>query len=166
MIDPLTKVLFDEANFAASLSPDPSTQTGAVLHDRTMVIGRGHNGFPDGVDEKHWAGPKECKYARVVHAEVAAILNAVRTGHGNFVYGSRMYAPWAACSNCAKHIAYAGVSRLYRLNFLANGVDESSPWYEDCLVGDEILGEAGVEIIEIDDYVSPVRLRRNGALWP
>lgn len=159
--DPLMRAAYN----VAVLSQDPSTQTGAVLISPDgFLIGQGYNHFPAGVSAVHWDGPKEGKYARVVHAEVAAILAAAREGAST--HESTMVAPWAACSNCAKHIADAGVVRLVRHPFLDNGVTEDSPWYEDCLIGDEIMKEAGVEIIEIPPVETEVRLRRNGELWP
>ena len=152
-------------------SPDPSTQNGALLLTSTdlnatgiMVIGTACNEFPAGVSDKHWHGDKEAKYARVVHAETGALLDAARRGLS--VVGSTMVCAWAACSNCAKHIAYAGVSRLVRHTYSNNGADTGSHWYQDCIIGDEIMREAGVEIIEVPPVATDIRLRRNGALWP
>lgn len=153
-----------EAYRVATKSPDPSTQTSAVLLRDGEIVATGFNDFPQGVSEEHWTGPKEGKYARVVHAEVAVLLNAARDGVSTD--GTTMVAPWAACANCAKHIAAAGVTTLVRHPFLANGVTEESPWYQDVLTGDEILREAAVEVIEIDPLDSPVQILRNGSLWP
>lgn len=153
-----------EAYQVATKSPDPSTQTSAVLLRDGEIVSVGFNDFPEGVSTEHWTGPKDGKYARVVHAEVAVLLNAARAGVSTD--GTTMVAPWAACANCAKHIAAAGVSVLVRHPFLANGVTVDSPWYPDVLMGDEILREAGVKIVEIDPLDSPVRILRNGALWP
>ncbi len=150
----------------ASLSPDPSTQTSAVLIDATeeFFVSSGHNHFPKGVSDAHWHGPKDGKYARVVHAEVAALLDAARIGISTV--DATMVAPWAACANCAKHIADAGIAVLVRHRFIDNGVTEDSPWYEDCLLGDEIMTESGVYILEIPPVATNIRLRRNGSLWP
>ena len=149
---------------AALVSPDPSTQNGAtlVLLDGGSVTGC--NQFPAGVSAKHWNGPKEAKYARVVHAEVSVLLKAARTGVSTHL--ATLVAPWAACSNCAKHIAYSGVIQLVRHKFTDNGVTTDNRWYEDCLVGDEIMREAGIEIVEIDPIPNTgIRLRRDGKLW-
>lgn len=156
-----------DAYLVSSESQDPSTQTGAVLLDRDgCEIGRGCNDFPYGVSGDHWHGPKDAKYARVVHSEVAAILSAALSGYATGY--STLVAPWAACANCAKHIAYAGVATLVRHPFLSNGVTAGNQWYDDCMVGDDILREAGVEIIEVDPVIkgTGIRLRRNGSLWP
>ncbi len=153
-----------EAYRVATKSPDPSTQNGAVL----IITGGGSvsgcNEFPEGVSAIHWDGPKEGKYARVVHAEVSVLLQAARIGYPTA--GSTLVCPWAACSNCAKHIAYSGVETLVRHKFANNGVTTGNHWYEDCVIGDEIMKEAGIKIIEIEPLVSPVQLRRDGKLWP
>lgn len=149
----------------ATASLDPSTQNGAVLLDFLGdPIGTGWNHFPDGVDEKYWHGEKADKYARVVHAEVSAIIDAARLGKS--VIGSTLVCPWAACSNCAKHVADAGVKRLVRHSYSNNGVTTGSHWYEDCLIGDEIFNSVGLEIIEIDPIPTTITLRRDGKQWP
>lgn len=149
----------------ATESKDPSTQTSAILvGSYGEIVGRAVNHFPWGVSPDHWHGPKEAKYARVVHAEVGAILHAAR--YGKTTSGTVMVAPWAACSNCAKHIADAGITTLYRHAFLDNGVTEDNPWYQDCLVGDEIMRESGIHIVDIPPVPTEVRIRRNGELWP
>jgi deoxycytidylate deaminase len=145
-------------------SPDPSTQNGAVLLKNGGVLGNGCNNFPPGVDEQFWHGAKADKYARVVHAETYTILDAARNGYS--VLGSTLVCPWAACSNCAKHIAASGVQTLVRHTFANSGVTTGSHWYEDCLVGDEILRSSGVEIIEMDPIpTAEIALRRDGELW-
>ena len=148
----------------ATFSPDPSTQNGAVLYDFNGVeIGRGCNNFPSGVDVKHWHD-REQKYPRVVHAEVAAILDAGRLG--NSTIGSVLVCPWAACSNCAKHIAYAGVSVLYRHPQETDEIFATGRWHDECMLGDEIMREAGIALIDKPVVQTDLRLRRNGHLWP
>lgn len=151
----------------ATKSPDPSTQNGAVLvgnlASMNWPIGYGFNSFPDGIDEKYWTGSKEDKYARVCHAEVSAILDAARIGMPTV--GSTLICSWAACSSCAKYIARAGVVRLIRHPWDKNGVTFSNSWYDDCIIGDEIMNAAGIEIIEIDPVPWDGKLRRNESLW-
>lgn len=149
----------------ATRSLDPSSQTGAVLISANglHVIGTGFNHFTPGIDEKFWHGDKEDKYARVVHAEVSAILSAARAG--NKTQGSIMVSPWAACSSCAKTIADAGISRLIRHPHDDNG-GAAIRWMTDCLLGDEIMLAAGIEITEIAPIHCGIRMRRDGKLWP
>lgn len=151
-----------EAYMRSLSSPDPSTQNGAVLlgADGSM-IGFGCNDFPDGVDRRHWHGEKADKYARVVHAEVTAILDAAI--NGNSTFNSTLVCPWAACSNCAKHIARAGVATLVRHHWEDQTTNDS--WKIDCDLGDEIMTEAGVEIIEIPAIPVDFTIRRNGLAW-
>lgn len=153
-----------EAYRVAMYSPDPSTQNGAVLVDRNFnILASGCNDFPFGVSTEHWHGDKEPKYARVVHAEVAALLDAARRGVSTV--GTYLVCPWAACSNCSKHIAEAGVSRLIRHKFANNGVTTGNHWYDDCILGDEIMREGGVAITEVEAVGWSGKLRRNGELW-
>ena len=157
-----TKDLLEAYRYALS-SPDPSTQNGGVLlNPGGDIIGVGFNHFPAGVDQSHWHN-REAKYLRVVHAETGAIIDAAR--RGNSTFESTLVCPWAACSNCAKHIADAGVQTLVRHTFSNNGVTTGNHWYEDCLIGDEIMKQAGVKIIEVDPVPSKIELRRNGELW-
>lgn len=164
------ELAMEQAYWVALDSPDPSTQNGAVLlgWDKYLgeyyTIGAGCNDFPKGVNVEYWyAENKQDKYNRVVHAEVAAILDAAKNGMSTI--DSVLVCPWAACSNCAKHIAAAGVSTLIRHKYSNSGVTTGSHWYADCQIGDDIMKEAGVSIIEIDPVSSSVELRRNGELW-
>jgi dCMP deaminase len=142
-------------------SPDPSTQNGAVLINSNGYISYGYNSFPDGVSNDYFLGEKEAKYARVCHAEVSAIMDAAR--HGIATERSTLVCGWAACSNCAKYMARAGLIRLIRHAY--NDSTTGQHWFADCQIGDEILKDAGIEIIEI----APVRwdgtLRRDGKPW-
>lgn len=147
-------------------SEDPSTQNGAVLmdNDTRLIIGMGYNHFPRGVDKKYWHGPKQDKYLRVVHAEVAAILSAAKAGCRTT--NSTLICAWSACSNCAKHIAASGVTRLVRHPYANSGTSTGSHWYEDCIIGDDIMQSAGIEIIEVPPLNTDIQLRRDGKLWP
>lgn len=152
-----------EAYMIAAESPDPSTQNGALLLTRSFeIIGGACNDFPGGVNQRHWHGEKAGKYARVVHSEVGALLDAARRGHSTT--NSVLVCPWAACSNCAKHIAAANVAVLVRTPLA--GEAGLPHWHDDCLIGDEILREAGVSIIEVEPLQIDFKLRRNGREWP
>lgn len=144
----------------ASKSLDPSTQLGAVLLDYDGdIVGEGFNHFPKGVDPKHWHGPKDGKYARVAHAEVSAILDAARWG--NSTDGSTLVCPWASCDNCAKYMVEAGVTRLVR--HIEH--DPQSAWVTSIELGDEIMRDGGIEIIEIEPIPTNVQLIRGGKPW-
>lgn len=144
----------------ATKSRDPSTQLGAVLTSGFAgVIGVGHNHFPAGVDESFWHGPKEAKYERVVHAELAAILAAAQTGYST--KGSTLVCPWASCSNCAKYMVEAGVETLVR----HIERDPHSSWAESIATGDEIMRSGGITIIEIEPVPTDIQLIRGGKPW-
>lgn len=96
-----------------------------------------------------------------MHAEVAAILNAARRGIPTT--DSILVCPWAACSNCAKHIADAGVSVLVRHAW--EDQTTGSHWKDDCDIGDDIMREAGVKIVEMRPVHYDIQIRRNGELW-
>lgn len=153
------------AYLEATQSPDPSTQNGAVLlSHKNIGIGFGCNDFPKGVNANYWTSEnKQDKYNRVVHAETAAIFDAAKNGQSTM--GTTLICPWAACSNCAKHIAAAGVTRLVRHKYSNSGVTTGSHWFEDCALGDEIMTEAGIHILEIDPVPSDIELRRDHKLW-
>lgn len=155
---------FIESYEVALFSKDPSTQNGAILYSKAAkVVGRGWNHFPPGVPEEYWNGPKEAKYARVVHAEVAAIIDAAK--HNGGAQGGVLICGWAACSNCAKHIADSGIKELIRHSYKDAGGDPNAHWYEDVLMGDEIMKEAGVAIFDVPPVGYAIELRRNGQIW-
>lgn len=154
--------LFRASYEEAMNSPDPSTQNGAILLNEDYgIIGRGYNDFPYGVDQKYWNGSKDDKYARVCHAEVSCILDASRLG--NSTYNSIMICGWAACSNCAKYLSYAGVKKLIRHPYGDNTTGNN--WLDDCRIGDEIMQAGKVNIIEVPVVSWDGVLRRNSELW-
>lgn len=144
-------------------SPDPSTQNGAVVVDPAKrTIGAGCNEFPSGVgySDERWERPG--KYQWIEHAERNAIYTAAF--RGSATGNATMVCPWAACADCARAIVQSGISRLIRLPFPLDASGER--WRQSCEVGDTIMREAGVEIIEFAGgigHVSPIR--RDGQLW-
>jgi len=50
------------------------------------------------------------EYGRAVHAEMSALMSAVRVGTS--VKGATLYCTTFPCHNCAKHIAAAGIARV------------------------------------------------------
>jgi deoxycytidylate deaminase len=50
------------------------------------------------------------EYGRIVHAEMSALTDATRCGHG--VRGAVLYCTTFPCHMCAKHIVAAGISRV------------------------------------------------------
>lgn len=80
--------------YAASRMSDHSTQVGAVC-------GVAY-GFNKSLDRRN----PDVR----IHAETMALLMNARNGVST--QGRTMYAPWAACGDCAMHIITAGVARV------------------------------------------------------
>jgi dCMP deaminase len=122
-------------------SKDPNTKVGAVIVDQdNKIVGMGYNGFPPGVKdyEKRWNGLDEdgtkTKYKYVVHAEMNAIFNSFKP-----VSGCKVYIPFWPCSDCAKHMAAAGISEI---------IIEDTEYYNKPLTR-QILIEAGITVRDV-----------------
>jgi hypothetical protein len=88
---------------------------------------------------------------------MAAILDAASAGE--YVERATLVCPWAACSNCAKHIAAAGISRVVRLGTPTPPLDANRRWFNDTALGDEILREARVEVLTLEPGARAVSAR-------
>lgn len=94
-------------------SKDPSTQVGACIIDKDKkIIGMGYNGFPVGSsdDEMPWEKTGdflETKYPYVVHAELNAILNSIKSLNGSTIYVTHF-----PCNECAKAIVQSGIKKV------------------------------------------------------
>ncbi len=123
---------------AAKRSHDPSTKVGAVVVDQRGCRWFGWNQFPRGIPSTWWTD-RELKYRAVVHAEMAALLQ-----YGLYTDGATMYVTHHPCCECAKFIAFAGISKV---------VCPSGPWRDDpaidrmCRQAKLILDLAGVEVV-------------------
>ena len=80
------------------------------------------------------------------HAERWAILDAAR--RGKKLDGCIMVAAWASCHDCARAIIWSGIRVLIRHSIIQH---DSPNWRESCTVGDAMLREAGVEIIDFTE---------------
>jgi dCMP deaminase len=142
--------------YAQEFSTDPSTQNGALLLAEDGSTCQGANHFPFNVKESAERWERPLKYSFVEHAERNAIYTAARQGIKTA--GSTLYCPWFACADCARAIIQAGIKKV--VGFPRNGKDTASHWFETIKIGDQMLKEAEVETIFIDDKVN-VQLRRN-----
>ena len=135
------------AQLVSTWSKDPSTQCGAVIvrTDRT-IVSTGFNGFPKGCsDAPEIYEDRELKYARVVHAELNAILHAREplTGYTMYTWPPG-FGP--SCDRCSAHIIQSGITRV------VHKLDESdfaSRWKEAVERGLTMYREAGVEIVAL-----------------
>lgn len=131
------------AGMVASWSKDPSTQCGAVIvrPDRT-VVSTGFNGFPRGCnDAEEMYNDRELKYARVVHAEMNAMLSAREPLNGYTLYvHSPGFSP--CCSGCAAAVIQTGITRV--VGWKTEFVREAS--LLSVTRGLNMFEEAGVEV--------------------
>ena len=101
------------AYLSAMRSKDPSTQVGACIIDEDKkIIGIGYNGFPIGSndDEMPWNKEGEfldTKYPYVVHAELNAILNSIKS-----LKNCTIYVTHFPCNECAKAIVQSGIKKV------------------------------------------------------
>lgn len=124
----------------AALSPDLSTQVGAVAYsyDRQLV-GFGCNDFSPGIPVTSERLQRPVKYRYTTHAEVNACIHGLRHGQPHI-----LVCTWAACSDCAKVMVASGILVLVRHAI----EDPTGRWRESIEVGDEILRAGGIEIVE------------------
>jgi dCMP deaminase len=97
------------ASDVAGWSKDPSTQVGCVIVDpQKRVVGMGYNGFPRGTDDDPVLYKnREVKYRRIIHAEVNAVLNSIKS-----VEGCTAYVTAPCCSNCMGVLIQSGIRRI------------------------------------------------------
>ena len=94
-------------------SKDPTTQVGACIIDEDKkIVGIGYNGFPLGSSDDNMPWGKqgdflETKYPYVVHAELNAILNSIKSLKGCVVYVTHF-----PCNECAKAIIQSGIKKV------------------------------------------------------
>lgn len=133
-------------------SKDPSTKIGAVIvGPENQIVSTGFNGFPRGVNEtlqSRWERP--AKYQWIEHAERNAIYNAAR--HGIPLRGCRMYLvgmgpPTIPCTDCARAVIQAGIKTVIGRAYK----ETSDTWAEDIRVAQNMLSEAEVKLLEIDE---------------
>lgn len=133
------------ARHIATWSKDPSTKVGAVIVEPVSrhIYGMGYNGFPRGVDDlpERYADRK-IKYEMVVHAEVNALLNAVKSVHGCVLYSTFM-----PCPQCAAQLIQAGIIAVY---VCIDPADER--WKEKAEITKMLFAEAGVNVLIANEH--------------
>jgi dCMP deaminase len=125
----------------AGWSKDPSSQVGAVIvrGDKT-VASLGFNGFPRGMsDDPALYADRETKYARVVHAEMNAILSAHEP-----VKGHTLYVTLPPCDRCCVHLIQSGLSRVVWPEEIPDSFAER--WGEAIRRSVAMFQEAGVKV--------------------
>lgn len=141
----------DIANAVRQKSKDTSTKCGVVIVGQDkQIVSTGFNGFPRGIDEtdpKRWERP--VKYQFVEHAERNAIYNAARSGVslcGCTLYLFGFGPPTVPCIECVKAVIQSGIVRVVgRAYKIASGT-----WAANLPFACALLGEAGVEFVELE----------------
>lgn len=147
----IQKNCLNMAYHLALLSPDLSTQNGAVISDNLgHVIACGWNTFPAGVTISSQRLSRPDKYLFTEHAERAAIYQAAKFGLPT--QGKCMVCCWAACTDCARAIIDSGITTLVRHKQASDR--SNTKWLESIEVADVMLHEAGIEIIDYDGKVA------------
>jgi len=131
-------------DLVASKSKDPSTKVGCVIIGPDMEVRTtGFNGLPRGCKDPESAtdlrNGRPLKYYYYEHAERNAIYNAARVGIPLSGCTAYMHSP--PCADCARGLIQAGVVRVVLRSIASN-----TRWYASCLVGIEMMAEAGVVI--------------------
>lgn len=143
----------------ATQSPDPSTQNGAVIVSTTGVVVSACNKFPTRVKSTPERLERPLKYEFIEHAERGAVYEAARLGVS--AQGGTMYVPWFACSDCARAIICAGISRVVGHKKMADGTPER--WKESIKNALIMLEESGVQTELYDGDIGGVTTLFNGA---
>lgn len=129
----------------ATLSPDPSSQNGALVFDQNgTMLSAACNEFPKGLNVTPEMLERPLKYTYIEHAERNAIYKAFQ--HDGLPY--LMVCPWAACADCARAIVQSGISVLVRHKQASDRSPER--WLESIAVADDILKQCRVRVIDID----------------
>ncbi len=165
--------LLVEAYQIATLSPDPSTQNGAIVLDKDFnLLGVGCNTFTKGVESSPEKLERPLKYSLVEHAERNSIYNCLATIQpvgasldNLWVPKGRphtMVCPWAACVDCARAIVQCGIHILVR----HQSATDRSPahWIESIALADEILADGSVEVINVKGFLGAPEILHNGEL--
>jgi len=180
--------MLEAYRYAEKHATDPSTQNGAVLvafrpspllgtrsyldysNVQGRIVAEGANCFPRGVKDlpERWARP--AKYMRVEHAERNCIYAAARDGVATL--GLIMYAPWIACSDCARAIIQSGISEVIGHKPCPDSIQHienpNGSWDDSIAVGISMLEEAGVKVRYLEGKLDPtdsISIRRNGHIY-
>lgn len=123
-------------------SKDPSTKCGAVIvRPNRTIASLGYNGFPRGIDDSPAIyADREAKYARVVHAEMNAILSCTERPQGFTLYTfSQGWGP--CCDRCAAHIIQAGITRV-----VFDKTEPPARAWSSLITACALLDEANIEV--------------------
>jgi dCMP deaminase len=136
-------------NHATENQHHPSTHNAALLVNDQMVILRGRNVLPMGVEAKKERLTGDNKHIYPNHAERDVIYKAAKIGLKT--EGLTMIMPWLPCIPCANAVISAGIEKLIVHKQMIDRTREG--WVEELKNAVEIMKEAGVKIIAYDGEV-------------
>jgi dCMP deaminase len=141
-------------------SPDLSTKNGAVLIDtKGQLAGIGCNRIVPECCKTDERLQRPLKYEWTRHAEIDAIMDAVKDGYNTV--GGTLVAAWAACAHCGTVIVGSGVKRVIRHRH--EYMDRRPDWQKSIAVADEMFAAAGIDVVELRGKVG-VKILFNGEL--
>lgn len=146
-VNELTNQMFTEAYWAAEQSSDWWRHVGAILAKADVVLFSAANRHKPTDSTPYVVGDvrqlfqqgEYMNYSTAEHAEAAVIAEAARRGVAT--ESSSLYVTTFPCPYCARLIAHAGITKLYFAEGYAT------------LDGEELLKQAGVEIIQVENIV-------------
>jgi dCMP deaminase len=144
-----TDYLREALRYARAVSHDTNTQVGAVLVAGKRLV--------YGVNRAACRIDGASKYQITEHAERAAIYKAAAVGIP--LAGATMYAPWFACTDCARGIILAGIREVVGLVSLRQATPRR--WLENLETADEMLSRGGVNARWLNETVG-VTIRFDG----
>lgn len=128
----------------ASWSEDDRKKVGSCLVRENRVLSIGFNGLPTGVKltpERLANTPIKLQFFE--HAERNALYTAARNGIN--ISGATLYCNFFPCTDCTRGIIQSGITTV-----VASKMKEDSKWYPSMLLSLEMLEEAQVNVIFID----------------
>lgn len=139
-----------EAQLAASMSKDPSTQVGACILDASgRIVSKGWNGFARGVqDAAERLQDRTTKLALVLHAEE----NALAFAESWRLPGATLYCwPVPSCAHCTSLAIQHGVARIVAPVPRPAFVER---WGANIELAQTVAAEAGVEYVLIQELTA------------
>ena len=136
-------------------SKDSSSKVGVVIvGDNNRLLSIGYNGLPRGCNDRvdmnpgrHESGNPE-KYLWYEHAERNAIYNAAAEGIA--LRGATMFAPNAACCDCARAVVQSGIGRF--VYYTDGPFFRREEWVGRLNVALTIFAESGVAAVGIPGF--------------
>lgn len=142
------KRFLELALYISKWSKDPSTKIGTVIVGPDREIrSTGYNGLCRGLNDNcPERNERPMKYKWYEHGERNAIYNCARMGVST--KGCTIYLLSLACTDCARAIIQAGITRV-----VTTPPEYDNPrWGADIKIAKEMLDEAGIPVDIIDAF--------------